>query len=275
MLETLRRSYRERDENNFNLTNGFDWDKPQASGKKMLPDERSFKDVLSAIGSSALDIVQRNFTAANSKLPGFWAQVRSIRQIWGGSSEGFTFNVVNRCTLEMLMKASKQFCADCALFQSDHQKPVPRQCYRQLMGALGPGLHVCIVEPGREDASGGPHEIHIDFHQIATSNIAGGKCFYSYILDHMQDVGPHLILDLVIPKLMEVLKRKPIVWGPDARKILEIELKAELGAVADLIRWFPGGEQAVNAVVNRVVELVSMYMDMTNKGGLNPVPCGK
>ena len=273
VLELLKRSYRERNDTNSNLFNGFDFDKPQGDGKKLGPNDRTLTQVLDAIGLANLEVVKRNYFIAASKLPGFWAQVRSIRETWGGSSEGFTFNCDDRGALERMLQGSSQFCADWDLFQSDHQKPVPTQCYRQLMARLGPGLHVCIVKFGYEDCAGGPHSIHIDHHQIATATMANGRCFYSYILDHMVDVGPHLIMDLIIPAVLKLLKANPIDWGSDtAKETFGRLLQAELGGIAALIRRVHG-EELVNKVVNDVVDYISSWMILLTKSGVNPAPC--
>jgi len=53
-------------------------------------------------------------------------------------------------------------------------------------------------------------------------------------------------------------------------------LNAELAALASAIRMLPQGELFFDSIVNRLVELVSNYMDTMSKGGgRNPFACKK
>jgi hypothetical protein len=298
VLETLRRSYRERDQVNHNLIDGFDWDKPQPSGKKMGPADRSFKDVLDVIGLPALDGLNDVYRELYVLVPGFWACIKSVRRIFR-NIKGFTFNSSDRSTMERLMRSANSFCADFPLFQVDHQKddldpagPCPSQCYRRIVNTRGPGAHVCIVEAGHEDSAGGPHGVHIDPHQIAASRIDGTHCFYQYLLDHFSDVGPHLIADTlfkdrIIPALVRIVSvagatnQGATPWALAASRLASMDteqikrrLEVEIPGLISLIHIQPFGLSA-EATIDRIVSRFLQVMGMLMSGGLNPFPCGR
>lgn len=253
--------------------------------------------MLDAIGDQALEAVSGVYRDM-LVVPGFWACIRSIRKIWRLTSNwGFSFNSSVRSTMEHLMQSSAGFCADFPLFQSDHQRndldpagPCPHQCYRRIVHSPGPGAHVCIVGTGFEDAAGGPHEVHIDFHQLGAAKIDGTHCFYHYILDHFSDVGPHLIADsLLKERVLPALIRIASVgaasghgrdfWAVYASHIgnmntdeLKRKLEREIPEVVSLIRRQPMGlaaEAGLDSILSRFMQL----MHLLTTAGTNPFPC--
>jgi len=299
VLETLRRSYRERDQINCNLANGFDWENRQPNGQKLGSSDRTFKEVLDAIGEPALEAVIAVYKEM-FVVPGFWTCIRSIRRIWRQPLNwGFSFNSFDRSAMEKLMQASSEFCADFPLFQADHQRndstpssPCPHQCYRRIVRALGPGAHVCIVESGREDPAGGPHDVHIDFHQLGTSRIDGTHCFYQYLLDHFRDVGAHLIADTllrdrIIPALVRIVALQAstgstMPWPVFAARLDSIKtddvkrkLEAEIPGLVLLLRTASPFPLAVDATIEQLVNKFLQVMKMIVATGDNPSPCGR
>jgi len=97
---------------------------------------------------------------------------------------------------------------------SDHQSQDGKRClrhtFRELVGG-GEGLHVCIVMKGYRtiDPWGGPHDIHIDKHQIMCTRRKGpdltlnyltpnppdmtGLCSYDGLIDHAKDAIPYFL----------------------------------------------------------------------------------
>jgi hypothetical protein len=193
LLETIRRSYRERNSTNWNLNNGF----PGSES----PKTRSLAKVIDDIGPTLMDVIKRVYDRTLA-VPGIWPQVRSIREIWMTSSEGFMFNCYDPRGLESLLRHSPKFCADLAVGQSMHQRnewAQNRQCYRE-MGVVGrPGLHICIVAPGQETADGGVHNMHIDYHQLGKLKTKKCNCWYAGLNAHFSDVGAWIVDTKVMP----------------------------------------------------------------------------
>jgi hypothetical protein len=85
LMETLRRSYRERRPGSWHVANGF-------AGENESPKTKSFSQVLDNLGTACMESLRRVYLRA-APFPDLWAQVGTIRECWPpGTSEGFFFN---------------------------------------------------------------------------------------------------------------------------------------------------------------------------------------
>jgi hypothetical protein len=228
LLETIKRSYRERNSTNWNLNNGF----PGAES----PKTRSLAKVLDDIGPVLLEVI-KNVYNRTLAVPAIWPHVRSIREIWKTSSEGFMFNCDDPRTFETLLKNSDKFCADLSAGQAMHQKnewSQNRQCYRE-MGVVGkPGLHICIVSPGQETSDGGVHNMHIDYHQLGKLKTKKCNCWYAGLNAHFSDVGAWIVDTKAMPFIdAQMAKAFLPPLSPGARKAVRDWLLQKLLSTTD------------------------------------------
>jgi hypothetical protein len=209
LMETLRRSYRERTPGSWHLANGF-------NGKDESPKTKSFSQVLDGVGTACMEAILRVYRRASS-YPNLWEQVWTIRNSWPpGTSEGFFFNTKTAPAMQQALRTSAGFCGDLPPGQSQHQTDEfhqTRQCYREMVRIGTPGLHVCIVTPGKADADGGAHNMHIDFHQLGKAKTKKCSCWYAGLNSHFSDVGGWIV-DQFLDKLDEKLTTKARSLGP-------------------------------------------------------------
>src|SRR5262249_1123886 len=152
-----------------------------------------------------------------------------------GTSERFFFNSKTPADLQQFLVRSAGFCGDLPPGQSMHQMSEhgqTRQGFREMVKVGTPGLHICIVTPGKTDADGGAHNFHIDFHQLGKAKTTGCHCWYAGLNSHFRDVG-EWIVDQFIAKLEEKLNTQAKAYGPlgdFAVKELSAYYKADLKA---------------------------------------------
>jgi hypothetical protein len=98
------------------------------------------------------------------------------------------------------MPAAGKFCQDTT---NVHGKA---DCFRELIDR-GPGLHVCVMQPGYEkgDPDNNFHNIHIDQFQKVCVRQADGKCGYQHLarnsFDHYLDAIPWVLTEWLPTKL--------------------------------------------------------------------------
>jgi hypothetical protein len=212
LLDTIKRSYRERNSTNWNLNNGF----PGSES----PKTRSLAKVLDDIGPTFMGAI-KNVYDRGSAISGVWPYVHTIREIWKTTSEGFNFNCKDPRGMESTLKSSPKFCGDLPPGQSMHQKnewSQNRQCYRE-MGVVGkPGLHICIVVPGQDTGDGGVHNMHIDYHQLGKLKTKKCNCWYSGLNSHFADVGGWIVDTKVMPYIDAQVAKVHMTLPPASRK---------------------------------------------------------
>lgn len=112
---------------------------------------------------AALDILQppeidalRQVYSRLSAL-GWWGNLTTMKTVWATTSLGFDYNATS--SLSGLADASTAFCIDTALGGIMHR---PNTCWREIVPAGTPGLHIC-----------GTDSVHVDTHQISSGSIPG------------------------------------------------------------------------------------------------------
>ena len=261
LLETLRRSYRERKPGSWHLANGF-------AGEQESPKTKSFSQVLDGIGAACMATIGRVFERAKS-CPNLWDHVWTIRESWSpGSSEGFMFNSKNPAAMRQILTASPGFCGDLPPGESMHQMGEHgqnRHCFRELGQVGRPGLHICLVKPGMEDSDGGAHNFHIDLHQLAKAKTMLCSCWYAGLNGHFRDVGDWIV-DKFLADLEEKLAAKAQQFGPlgtFAVKELSAHYKADLKAW--LLRKMLRGSDAFDNLEGMIDEPPPMPGDLFGK----------
>lgn len=186
---------------------------------------RPFADYVNDLEAGGHLAVVDDVYARCAKDAKLWPFIRAIIGPWTYAaghniSQGFNFLCDTPDDLLKLLRGSPLFCED------DPATTVhgPRDCFRELITA-GSGLHVCVVRPDARQTH--RHDIHIDKHQTICTRKTDGFCEYSYLntnfLNHMKDVVPWFLTDVVPAKAEEAAKAAAKATGEAARKYGERE----------------------------------------------------
>jgi hypothetical protein len=176
LLDTLYLSFADRmigmPNSRENLDNAFWGSRP-----------RDIWDALLAMGSGVKVVKQiyERWLASGVS----WSHVRSIRNVWSGTSIGFNFNSMNVSLLRKEVESSNNFCRDTLggeLYHALFEASAP--CWREVVKPNTPGLHFCL--------GGKIPSVHIDPHQVVEFREKDdGSCNYDWkaVREHYKDLG--------------------------------------------------------------------------------------
>jgi len=177
LLTTLARSFNERVQglpnSQHNLDNGFCWGSCKPATLWEALDKFGVADI-----NSLAEVYER--------AGGAWKYVHSIQNVWTGSSRGFLFTCEDPANFIQYINGSGNLCKDSSIGQSEHQKPKPKECWREVISGSY-GLHICLDKGG----SVMDNELHIDLHQTVRERDAkDGSCTYN--MNPFGDWGRHI-----------------------------------------------------------------------------------
>ncbi|GAC1625097.1 MAG: hypothetical protein NVS4B9_16590 [Ktedonobacteraceae bacterium] len=165
LVTTINRSFNERVQkaanSEHNLDNGFCWGNCQPA---------TVWDALNNYGVADINTLVEIYQRAG----GAWQYIDTIQNVWTGSSRGFLFTCKKQAGLIAYIKRSSNLCKDSDVGQSEHQKPSPKDCWREVV-AGGLGLHFCLDRGGSVTGN----ELHIDLHQTVNERDEDGSCTYN------------------------------------------------------------------------------------------------